>query len=521
MSASQSDNNHEWYDVLYKWFEKWVKTYKTSMVDAYDILNRELIPTRQYERALVWCLYIFDVTVLTHQMVSLVRETDGREIGSVYHMPIDGLVDVLRRLENQMIQCRSTFDELLTLNAIDRMYTVSAAAAAAACEHNPSSGGDDPLEVAPPLPMGVTSYTPDRRHADLMADLMELNNDTAAAAAADQQLVDLAATLELLRAGSDRQAVRAENLDKRLPPSDVRAIFMIVAPGDGELARTLAEAYLAELKNNTIGGGGSVKIYRVDYGGLLSKWRGESEKNFENLMQWMVERARQNAKDGRGFDALWFDNVHVLMGQRGGGGGGGGGAEDFLAVIKTTMLQIMDVFNKDRRLSRFALVFSTGARQAADVDSAFRRRMDSVYELPPLSRSPSLRKLMIRHALRITRLNVEGDALASLNAVENASALQSLIYSFYVHARFVIGTEFNLVKPGTPGYSLRPLETYYNLNGEVVRTGSQDRVIMQAVQSVVTGGDHRYFYRPGEIDPRNLPKDLADNTVYLISTMLD
>lgn len=519
-AMSNNRNDDDWHDVLYRWFKKWLDTYKSCVVDAYDTLNRELIPTRQYGRALVWCMYVFDVTVLTHQMVSLVRETDGRQISSVYHMPVDGMVDVLRRLENQMIQCRNTFDELLTLNAIDRMYT------AATLEESDGSGDSVTLTAVAaaaentPLPTGVVSYVPDRRHADLMTDLIESSTTTSAV---DRQLTDMATTLELLRAGSDRDAVRAQNLNERLPPSEVRAIFMVVAPGDGESARTLVEAYLAKLKDTVEG---EVKTYRVDYGGLLSKWRGESEKNFETLMLWMVDRARENAIDGRGFHALWFDNVHVLMGQRS-GGGGGGGAEDFLVVIKTTMLQIMDVFNKDRRLSRFALIFSTGARQT-DVDSAFRRRMDSIYELPPLSLSPSLRELMIQHALRVTRLNVEGDALACLNRVENASALQSAVYSYYVRARFTVGTEFHLAEPGMPGYSLLPLKAYYNLNGHAVRTGSPGQVVMQAVThevSAVAGRDgeklQRRFYRPGEIDPRNLSKTLADNTVFVISKISD
>lgn len=514
MSAVQKD----WYGDkgLLLWLKTWLEIYKDRLVKAYNLINRELIPTQQYERALVWCLYAFDVTILTHQMVSLVHEDEHQRIQSVYYLDTISLIDLLKRLENQMNQCRATFDELLTVNAIHRMYVALSDETTAhpdrqtgierfEAELESLIGSDlnpDPTGLRK-LPTGMSLYKAEQEDADLVTEIIESHKDV------DQQLAELVVSLEILRASNDRDAVREENLDARLPPNSVRAIKMIVVPGDAVLARQITESYLAKLVQTVEG----VRIYKVDYGDLLSRWRGESERNFVEIMNWMVDRARENAIDDRRFDVLWMDNVHALMSQRSDSAAGG---EDYLNVIKTTMLQIMDVFNKDKRLSRFALLFSTGAKPI-DVDAAFRRRIDNVYQLKGLDKSPAFRNILIKHMLHKTKLNVEGEALERLNAATSMSTLQRLVYAYYVHVRFIIGTEFRLASRGSNEYTLLPLKPYFNLNGGMVRTGGSENSV---IQSVANGGDDgpRYFYRPGEIDARNLSKDNADLTVYVLNT---
>lgn len=507
-----------WYGEkgLLSWFSAWIKIYNDRLVEAYDLINRELIPTRQFERALVWCMYIFDITILTHQMVSMVRENDNHDIQSIYYIDTIGLIEILQRLENRMNQCRATFDELLTVDSINRLYVALSDSEISSGDHGPGEKAIKRFEAeleslinrdsdvvtdieADRPPTGVSLYTPDTEQANLMTEVMESKGDI------DPQIMELTVSLEILRVGCDRDAVHASNLQERLPVNNVRAIKLIVVPGDAAMARQITESYLALLEETV----DNVRIYRMDYGELLSKWRGESEKNFEQILLWIVDRARGNAIDGRFFDVLWMDDVHVLMSQRTDSGG-----EDYLNVIKTTMLQIMDVFNKDKHLSRFALLFSTGAEQN-DIDAAFRRRIDNVYELKPLGKSPVFREILIKHMLNSIKINVEGNALERLRRVTNMSALKRLVYAYYVHSRFVIGTEFFIAARDTNGYSLQQFKPYFNLNGHTVRNGDADDRIVQAIE---TGGGSRYFYRPGETDPRNLSKESADATVYVLYT---
>lgn len=495
---------------LLSWFETWIKDYNSRLIEAYDLINKELIPTRQYDRALVWCLYVFDITVLAHQMISMVRETEDDEIQSVYYIDTIGLIGILKRLENRMNQCRATFDELLTIDAINRLYV------ALSDKNIPSGDTIEQFEaelesltkrdsdVFPDthtdrLPTGVSPYKPDVEQASLMTEIIGSRGDI------DPQITELATSLEILRASSDRDAVVTDNLQERLPPNNVRAIKLILVPGDNAMARQITESYLA-LLDETVDG---VRVYRMNYGELLSKWRGESEKNFEKIMLWMVDKARENATEGRFFDVLWMDDVHVLMSQRSDSGG-----EDYLNVIKTTMLQIMDVFNKDTRLSRFALLFSTGTEQR-EIDAAFRRRIDNIYELKRIDKSPVLKELLIKHMLSAVKINVGGNALERLRNVTNVTALKRLVYAYYVHSRFVIGTEFSLVTKDSSLYSLQQLKPYFNLNGNIVRNGNTANNIVQATEK---GDGPRLFYRPGEIDARNLPVDYADVTVYVLYT---
>jgi len=498
-----ADTERAWYgkDGLLLWFKTWLKTYHDRILEAYNKINRELIPRRQYERALVWCVYVFDITVLTHQMVSMVRETEDHDIQSVYYIDTISLIEILQRLEDRMNQCRATFDELLTVDAIDRLYV------ALSDKRKPSDYGGgleaDSYEsgVTRQVPNGVYMYKTDSKQANLMTEILEAKGDV------DTQIKEIAQSLRILCASSDRDAVRADNLESRLPLNNVRDIKLISVQGDGALARQITESYLASL-NDMIEG---VRVYRVDYSKLLSKWRGESENNFEQIMLWMVDKARDNASEGRFFDVLWMDDIHILMSQRSDSGG-----EDYLNVIKTTMLQIMDVFNKDKRLSRFALIFSTGAEQI-DIDAAFRRRIDSVYLIKPLNRSPLFREILIKHILSMVKINVEGEALERLRGANDSSTLTRLIYDYYVHVKFVIGTEFRLVPPGSNMYTLSTLKTYYNLNGGLVRAGSVGESIVQAFEM---GEGPRYFYKPGEIDGRNISKENADNTVYVLTSCL-
>lgn len=510
--ADATQRESSWYGEkgLLSWFAKWLRTYSEKILEAYNLINGELIPTRQYERALVWCMYVFDVTVLTHQMVSMVRQTDDSDIYSAFFIETTTLIDILKRLEYRMDQCRVTFDELLTVDAIHRSYVALSdtddgvpreekAIELYESEFDSLAGrsGSDTTPDSGALPKGVLAYATDADQANLITDVLNTEKNV------DERIVELAQSLEILRASCNKDAVRANNLENRLSPNNVRDIKLISVPGDAALARQVTQSYLASLYEAVDG----VRVYRVDYSGLLSRWRGETENNFERIMSWMVDRARDNASDGRFFHVLWMDDIEILMSQRSDSGG-----EDYLNVIKTTMLQIMDVFNKDRRLSRFALIFSTGAEQK-DIDAAFRRRIDNVYVLKRLDESLPFRELLIKHMLRVVKINVEGEALESLRRAVNMSILTRLVYAFYVHMRFVVGTEFYMSSHGSSHYSLIQLKPYFNLNGDVVRVGDTNN---QTVQAVEKGEGPRFFYKPGETDGRNLPKEVADRTVYVL-----
>lgn len=168
-------------------------------------------------------------------------------------------------------------------------------------------------------------------------------------------------------------------LETRLADKD-RSIVLLEVPGDRSFASTLCASAIAHLRKTlnmskaTAGGevnerSNHIETYRINYGRIFSKYRGESERNFSQMMEWIKDKVRA----GDRFRVFWFPDIENMMAPR------NSGDQEHIATIKNAMLQHMDDFNKDKTLRSFLLLFNSSE---GALDSAFSRRLETVVRTP-------------------------------------------------------------------------------------------------------------------------------------------
>lgn len=169
-------------------------------------------------------------------------------------------------------------------------------------------------------------------------------------------------------------------LETRLADKD-RNIVLLDVPSDRTFASTLcasAIGYLRKTLERTkdltgTGGLGSptdnILTFRINYGRVFSKYRGESERNFSRVMDWIKNAVRGGDK----FHVFWFPDIENLMAPR------TSNDQEHIATIKNAMLQHMDDFNKDKTLRSFLLLFNSSEGM---LDGAFSRRLETVIRMP-------------------------------------------------------------------------------------------------------------------------------------------
>lgn len=238
---------------------------------------------------------------------------------------------------------------------------------------------------------------------------------------------DLHDTIYLV-ATANAPTTLAGALETRMVDKD-RNVVLLEVPGDRTFATSLcasAIGFLCDtLRERTAGSRGVgdsgleeyrqspdvVETYRINYGRVFSKYRGESERNFSRMMDWIKDTVRGGDK----FRVFWFPDIENLMAPR------TSNDQEHIATIKNAMLQHMDDFNKDRTLRSFLLLFN--ASEGA-LDSAFSRRLETVIRTPtdPLC-DPAVAAQAVGAELARYHINMSDDAVQSL--VVQAAAVSS------------------------------------------------------------------------------------------------
>lgn len=169
-------------------------------------------------------------------------------------------------------------------------------------------------------------------------------------------------------------------IETRLADKD-RNVMLVDAPGDRTFASALCASAIGYLRRTLNGdkvtatrASADIETYRINYGPVFSKYRGESERNFTRMLEWIKNEVR----GGDRFRVFWFPDIENLMSPR------TSNDQEHIATIKNAMLQHMDDFNKDKTLRSFLLLFHSSE---GVLDSAFARRLETVVRAPvnPLS----------------------------------------------------------------------------------------------------------------------------------------
>lgn len=469
---------------------------------------KQWIPEQKYGIAMSRLLSLADLGVMVLQIVTAGVQAFDTRFHSVYTLAEDDVKRIAEKVENIVMSARMVFDNVHTMTVIDSVRSSLVAA---------RDGEGPPLDAAEldrytdilrsikvddtlALPQAVESYEIDPRAAAfthaLADDRMPRN------------LRDLADSAYTLEAALDSDAAGA--LAERIGASALKFIVYHTCDGDADFARFVQHGYVARVASVVP----DTRVYRINYGQMLSKWRGETEKRFQAAADWFTRKAAANHVAGHGFDVLIFENVEALMGRR-----GGGDDPEHLVTIKNSMLQIMDNFNKNAALSRFGLIFTSGAA-AESVDSAFMRRVTTVLVSKPLH-SPEMDAVKlesIKYLLDASRLNVNGvdsEPIVSLRRARSQGAIERAVADLYIKFSVSLARGVYVLDEGVASNVLNAWQRYYNLLGEEVDVASSPKlsVVVGEGSRYGTGGKKVRYHRSQ--DPLNLSPAAAKRTVFI------
>lgn len=230
-----------------------------------------------------------------------------------------------------------------------------------------TGGGTESGASENQLPCGVEVYSdPYPNVADLLRRLYATNQNV-------DYLRDFHDALFLTATANAPAASLKSAIETRLADKD-RTIVWFCAPGDRMFASAMCASAIGYLRQKLREGSGGTAVhdtetYRINYGHLFSKYRGESERNFDRMMEWIKDKVRGSDR----FRIFWFPDIENLMSPR------SGTDHEHIAAIKNSMLQHMDDFNKDRTLRSFMLLFHSAE---GALDDAFSRRLTSRFTTP-------------------------------------------------------------------------------------------------------------------------------------------
>lgn len=415
---------------------------------------------------------IFDALVLVYKNLSFVY-CDKEGVRSVYGYSDRALKALLSRIEAIARQVAVSIHDAYSLTVLNnvvatteqRLSQVQSERDMLEFFRGVSGGSDTALTMdtaaSSGLPRGIEAYK-STESAALVQRLYSTNGDK-------HYVREFYETVFLL-ATSNAPATLSSALETRLADKD-RNIVLFDAPGDRMFASSMcasAIAFLRKRLDEKDRPGGGIETYRINYSRIFSKFRGESERNFDNLMEWIKKKVRGSDT----FRAFWFPDIENLMSPR------TGADQEHIQNIKNAMLQHMDAFNKDRTLRSFLLLFNSSE---GDLDSAFSRRLETVIKTPhdPLT-DLSVAKEVVGAALdhyhinltdgRATEVAVRAGTFNTQSGrVGGFASVQAALREMYVNQKLMLSYDSRAL----PVSNLSS-EVYDNLLGRYASEGSHD-----------------------------------------------
>lgn len=517
------------------------------LMDNTALFIQRQAEAKQYLDIMYVCVQAFDLCIMVVQLTTLVeRDASSPEMRarSVYPMPWDEVRLFAAEIEKYMRWLVSMFENYRALHvingvraAVDRTDTDAADSidlmrSLAGLTASDRIVTSDSAVSRPPVAVTVV------RQVAVDSLLYELSaTATDAHVTPPPPIIDQLRTVALLEAGVSAAAAgggAASAMRDRIGSSGSKYIAAFMAPGDAEAAKQLMRSFVAYLRHRLAshartadrqtGPNVTVRLYEVDYARLLSKYTGQSELNFETMMNWFLDtvkhvNANADARNSIVFNVLAFRDADVLLGPR------TSGDPDHIASMKNAMLQFMDEFNKNTDLRYFAIVFTTGGRPNA-LDEAFARRVENTVlferaDLELMSRSV-FDQLAASHALNVTEHMRDSLAVYTSYAdmlrrvVDVEINVTSAITNDFITYRI---DEYNalVTDNGTGSRALRDpgARPVFNLKRERVNYDRIEYVCTNMVEPI-GGGGTRDRYDPSRVqDERTLSDAIASVSAFV------
>lgn len=514
--------------------------------------------SENYLRIMHVCQQSYDMCLFLLQNITFITRDENNvdTVRSVYNMDWKDVQYIASRFEQYMYWLMSTFEHyrslyvmntvkvsVQSLSGMDMDQTAKAIRTVTIALSESKAGGDVLLvNNKEGLPSGVSYFEFKFNDSDLFERFEKQSNESREFAENIPQLGEMLKSAILLRAGAGGQSSRGAALNARIGTNGRKYVALIYFPNEPELAFLLAHTYAAYLNrlfdsmetSADYNGGASsgrpirvvVNAYTVDYSKLLSKYTGESELNFERLMNWFADLIKYNNSnsDANGritFNVLIFKDIDVLMGPR------VTTDPEHISTIKNSMLQFMDEFNKNTDLQYFSMLFTTGKPPIeTGLDEAFRRRVEINVLFSDRAinyiRMPILAYLFNAHALNSTeqifleiltkRTNYIG--LLKFVAEQDIKVTSSIKNGFYMHdinQRRLYGhdDEYDELVDLSMDKTIR-----FNLDRKPIYTSE---IIYVCTPSPISQNSSRLYHRDPErkIDSNYLSDEIAAKSIFM------
>lgn len=503
----------------------------------------------------VFLFQIFDALVLVYKCLSFVY-SNKYGARSVFGYSDSALKNLLSRIEafaRQVAVCVHDAYSLTALNDIvattqqslsqvqserDMLEFFRNASGGSGMAYAKSGGGAD-------LPRGLEVYKdPYNEVATLVERLYATNSDKSYIRefhdcmfliAKGNSPCTLSSALETRLSDKDRNIVLFEaNGDRLFASSMCASAIGFLRKKLREIGATDAERSNNNNNNNNTArtcttNNDEIQTYRVNYGRIFSKYRGESERNFDEMMDWIKNKVRGSDI----FRIFWFPDIENLMSPR------TSNDQEHIAAIKNSMLQHMDVFNKDRTLRSFLLLFNSSE---GPLDSAFSRRLETVIKTPtdPLTDLTVATQVvgaeLARYHINLTDELVNQVAIRvgafnpQSSRVGGFAQVQAILRDMFVNQKLMLSNDVRAVE-----VKKLPADTIHTVLGRYTAGDSRDTLydlnespmLATSIGTIAFGpatrcaglfADLSFTIKYNSIvpgDPKNIDKQTATQTVFI------
>lgn len=496
------------------------------------------------------CTQVYDICIFIIQNMTLIirNKYDVNDVKSIYD-PIDyrEIQYIMTKLEKYIQWIVMTFENFRSLhvmesikNAVSDMSVDNDAGLASSMElikslivfDDGSSTNSKNGQNSSILPAGVSNYSIKTKDDELFK-MFDLDKDTMLEK--NKNISEMINTVLLLRTGSDLNNSSNAAIKERIGSSGRKYISILSVLDEAEFSQMLIRTFVSYLKTELSKISGEIKVltkvYNLDFSKVLSKYTGESELNFDKVMNWFIDiikNSNKNVINYINFNILLINDIDILMAPR------NSNDPEHISTIKNSMLQFMDEFNKNKDLNYFAMIFSTSKPLSTGIDEAFRRRIENnvVFEKSELY---DLAPYLIVNMLNVHLVNISNTMIRDIINSENYISMVTKVVDldikttsaikmgFYVYTILNFNSKLNrfyslndndaIIDFNTVDSTLFRNRKHYNLNRINIKFNDIEFV---ATNKKLKGQNNLKHYDSDRMGDSNfISQNTADHTIFL------
>lgn len=526
-----------------------LKAFRTLIKITNDHFNN-MKGVESYLNNMYICTQVYDICIFIIQNMTLIVRSkhDVNDVKSIYD-PIEyrEIQFIMTKLEKYIKWIVTTFENYRSLhvmesikNAVSDMSVDNDAGLANSMElikslilfDDGSSTNSKNGQNSSILPAGVSNYIIKTKDDELFK-MFDSDKDTVLEK--NKNISEMINTVLLLRTGSDLNNSSNAAIKERIGSSGRKYISILSVLDEAEFSQMLIRSFVSYLKTELSKISGEIKVltkvYNLDFSKVLSKYTGESELNFDKVMNWFIDiikNSNRNVINYINFNILLINDIDILMAPR------NSNDPEHISTIKNSMLQFMDEFNKNKDLNYFAMIFSTRKPLSTGIDEAFRRRIENnvVFEKSELY---DLAPYFIVNMLNVHLVNISNTMISDIINSENyISMVTKVVYldikttsaikmGFYVYTILDFNSKLNrfyslnyddaIIDFNTVNSTLFRNRKHYNLKRINIKFNDIEFV---ATNKKLKGQNNLKHYDSDRMGDSNfISQNTADHTIFL------